>query len=658
MTGRPVLGLILALVVEGRHWTRVRWEFDDAACGRVWQFTVAGIALAATLIWLDGNRYNALPSLLSWLPALLMPMQFIQSYGLRGALPVSELSFLARRRQQRNKRFGITEPSGTFHFGNVMFITAMLSASVGSNSASWMFLPGVVIMGGWMLMSAGRCRPGLLFPLLAMAGLLAYGGRMALEEAEEWLGRVGEHGRSGFDPNFSSTLIGSAGPVRQSPDIIWRLWAAPGTAPPRLLRTATFNTYLGTNWQNQRVAAIDFSDLLTRLIDDEVYYMLEDVEYDEFPGALPWYQLRGSAVAESPLPLAGDAAALRDFELDGAERNSFGSVRVFPKHPVIEGRVYWRGHASPESPPLPHEDLRIPLAERDVVRTTLEALGIDEATPFNEKLARVSGFFFHQFRYTRSPDIRHGGSRVRGPSAISRFLTDERAGHCEYFATAAALLLRDAGIPTRYSTGYAVIERDPKRGGHVIRGTHGHAWCRVWDPAAGMWVDFDPTPPDWFAAVSGQPTLVQQFHDTVRRLREDFHLWRNRPGNRLVVTWVIFLLGLAMAGFVARRLWRSRRQLDQDLRDEGYGGVVVRTPLHALEKPARKQLGERPPGQPYAIWLSKLREALPDAEKLDQAIALHQRLRFDPEPPAPDAIRLLAGLVNDLESTLRKSGGI
>ena len=38
--------------------------------------------------------------------------------------------------------------------------------------------------------------------------------------------------------------------------------------------------------------------------------------------------------------------------------------------------------------------------------------------------------------------------------------------------------------------------------GDVIRGTHGHAWCRVWDQDAGLWLDFDPTPPDWTASIA------------------------------------------------------------------------------------------------------------------------------------------------------------
>ena len=46
MTDRPFIGLVLALLVEARHWLRFRWEFDDEACSRAWQFTPIAIALA------------------------------------------------------------------------------------------------------------------------------------------------------------------------------------------------------------------------------------------------------------------------------------------------------------------------------------------------------------------------------------------------------------------------------------------------------------------------------------------------------------------------------------------------------------------------------------------------------------------------------------
>ncbi|MCH1922190.1 transglutaminase-like domain-containing protein, partial [Shewanella sp. A3A] len=80
---------------------------------------------------------------------------------------------------------------------------------------------------------------------------------------------------------------------------------------------------------------------------------------------------------------------------------------------------------------------------------------------------------------------------------IGKFLTDTRAGHCEFFATSAALMLRDVGVPTRYVTGFVAAEIDPKTKQALLRGTHAHAWCRAWDAELERWVDVDVTPPDW-----------------------------------------------------------------------------------------------------------------------------------------------------------------
>jgi protein-glutamine gamma-glutamyltransferase len=656
MTGRPLLGLSLALVVEARHWTRIRWEFDDDTCGRVWQFTSIAILLTAVLIWLDGNRYTALPNTLSWLPALLIPIQFVQSYGLRDTLPLSIFSFLAKYRRERNRRLGLIENVSSFHFGNFLFTTTLVAASVGAKSDTWIFILGMLILSGWMLMTAGQARPLLLVPVLAVAGLLGLSGRIALEKADDWLNQSAGYNRGSFDPNFTSTLIGTAGTVQQSSDILWRLYPVAGSASPRLLRKATYNYFLGNSWRNQRVASADFKELVTRLINGVPYYLLQENSLSKDPAKLPSFTLRGSAAAESPLPIPGDCALLRDFEHDGLELNTFGTVRIFPKHSVIDGTVLWQGDGNPESPPLPLEDLHSLVIERKIVRETLEKLGITEKTSMQDQLAIIRGFFLSNFRYTRNLSIQHLYSRINEPTAIGRFLTETRAGHCEYFASAAVLMLREAGIPARYATGYAVVERDMKHGGYIIRGTHGHAWCRVWDAATGQWIDFDPTPPNWLAEVSAPQPWLQRLNDNLKRLREDFFIWRNRSANRLTVSLVMLGIGLALAGFVARRLWRSRRRLEIIKQTAGYGGHIVRTPLHGLEASARKILGERPTGMTFGFWISRLRTALQDADLLDEAIALHQRLRFDPAPPRDADQERLAKLATRLEAAIKAHG--
>ena len=63
---------------------------------------------------------------------------------------------------------------------------------------------------------------------------------------------------------------------------------------------------------------------------------------------------------------------------------------------------------------------------------------------------------------------------------MSRFLLRTRSGHCEYFATATVLLLRQLGIPARYAVGYAVHEATGRK--YVVRQRDAHAWCLVWNP--------------------------------------------------------------------------------------------------------------------------------------------------------------------------------
>jgi hypothetical protein len=149
--------------------------------------------------------------------------------------------------------------------------------------------------------------------------------------------------------------------------------------------------------------------------------------------------------------------------------------------------------------------------------------------------------------------------------------------------------------------------------------------------------------------------LTQRFNDTVKRIREDFFLWRNRPNNRLAVTLVMSAIGLGVVGFVVKRLWKTKRRLEAEKFAAGYGGPLIRTPLHALERQAEKRLGMRPAGQPFGAWLLRLRHSLSDSKTLDEAIELHQRLRFDPEPSRQTEQERLAELAKKLESEIKRS---
>jgi len=78
--------------------------------------------------------------------------------------------------------------------------------------------------------------------------------------------------------------------------------------------------------------------------------------------------------------------------------------------------------------------------------------------------------------------------------AVDFFLFDRKMGHCEYFASAFAVLARAVGIPVRNVNGFLGGEWNEYQGYVAVRAGDAHSWDEVYFPGAG-WVTFDPTPP-------------------------------------------------------------------------------------------------------------------------------------------------------------------
>ena len=76
---------------------------------------------------------------------------------------------------------------------------------------------------------------------------------------------------------------------------------------------------------------------------------------------------------------------------------------------------------------------------------------------------------------------------------LDGFLFDSKAGYCQQFSGAMALLLRMAGVPTRVVTGFTSGSLDAKTKEYVVRDLDAHSWVEVWYRDIG-WVTFDPTP--------------------------------------------------------------------------------------------------------------------------------------------------------------------
>jgi transglutaminase-like putative cysteine protease len=137
----------------------------------------------------------------------------------------------------------------------------------------------------------------------------------------------------------------------------------------------------------------------------------------------------------------------------------------------------------------------------------------------------LSIFREQRFFYTLTPPL-------LGQNPVDEFLFNTRRGFCEHYASAFAVLMRAAGVPTRVVTGYLGGEVNELGDYLIVRQADAHAWVEVWFPDQG-WVRVDPT-----AAVSplrveaGISAAVPRTDPLPMLVRGDFELLR-----QLRFTW-------------------------------------------------------------------------------------------------------------------------
>ena len=84
--------------------------------------------------------------------------------------------------------------------------------------------------------------------------------------------------------------------------------------------------------------------------------------------------------------------------------------------------------------------------------------------------------------------------KAGGDEPLADFLFNVREGHCEYFATAMAVMLRTQGVATRVVNGFHGGDYNSASGVTVVRELNAHSWVEVYFPDENAWVPFDPTP--------------------------------------------------------------------------------------------------------------------------------------------------------------------
>lgn len=251
---------------------------------------------------------------------------------------------------------------------------------------------------------------------------------------------------------------------------------------------------------------------------------------------------------------------------------SDGSVQVSSSRPTVRYEVSVAKEDPRGAGESSIDPARVPQEIRDYAWKLTEGL-----TEPEQIADRIVEHFRTGFVYTLDPP--------RGPGEpLVNFLLRSKAGHCEYFASAAAMMLAARGIPARLVTGSYGGEVGAFSNVVVVRGTNLHAWVEAELDGTGFQV-VEPTPPSgvppatarvsWWKRLvtvgreieffydrriigfdSGdQVQLTDALRDSVGGASRMMDFWRGRSPGALPAPAkaVIVLLGLAVIGLIAMR---------------------------------------------------------------------------------------------------------
>ena len=610
-TGSWLLAAASAILLEAPRYVARRWQLDSPEFSRVADFcTVLLLALALYFYFSFGNP-RAVTLLFEWMPIALLPLALAQAWSTAREIDLSVLFWSLRRNPMRR--------AVKLNLGYPAFALWLLAASAANQPGS-LFYIGLTLLCAWPLLLA---RPrSYALPLaggmLLAAAAAGYGGQFGLHSAQQWLEAAAPDWLAGggarTNPYRSSTDIGSIGELKLSPRILLRVDADPALKVPILLHRASYDVYVGGTWVARDAR---FEQLAP--VGSATSWNLNEAR-------TPVWQLtvHDDSDGNPVLSLPRNAARIEGLAASEMKANPLGAVQVEHKPGFFSYRVFVGGGESAYGSPSPR-DLIIPRAESAAVHQVAGELGL-AALPRAQALAAVKAYFARDFSYSTWQ-----GEDARGRSPLARFLLATHAGHCEYFASATALLLRAAGIPARYATGFSVQEWSALDQAYVVRERHAHAWVRAW--VDGEWRDLDTTPPSWFLAETARAPVWSALADLWSWARFRLATWSARAGEH---GWSGYLLWLALP-LLAWLAWRTLHGRRADTIRTDAGAASTKTwpgqdsEFYLVEARLAEFGHARHAAETLSEWLERAtKDAAPDAETLRALARLHYRYRFDP----------------------------
>ncbi len=617
------IALILAVILESARTVKTRFELQPSDFNKF--VDISTIFLAGTVvIALTRDAQKANLVLLQWLPLIFFPIIATQEVSVKGRMDIKSF-FLAARKKVEMRFYETKEIDVSYIYA---FFCILSSASANTKGLVYFFSVAVFFVWGLWQIRSRRVPPAGWILCMLIVIILGYEGQTAVRAA----GRIISHRIMSYyaryhtiDPFKTYTSIGEIGDLKFSDEIVLRVFFdgyVPGNT--YLLHNATYNRFSSSNW----FAKYGFERIEGK--QNKTFWQVNPPTENTQKMTLYFRLQKEKAVLSVP-PGVIDISEMKAGE---CEKNAMQVIRIEDGPSLMKAVVSYTGSSSYDALPDP-DDILIPTKEKPGLEAMAQKLGFENKSE-EEILKTIYSFFLSEFAYTL--ELKGKG---KSQTPIENFLFNTKAGHCEFFATATVLLLRQAGIPARYATGFIAHEYSTLEGRLVVRLRDAHAWAKVF--VNGQWRNLDTTPASFLNIDEEKiPTslledifsffgfkLSQLRHETGAKLMETYGLWLTLP------LGLILFLRLRKSGQIKRVGAQGRK---------GKGKKEKPTGFYRIEEILSQKGFPRYPHETYASWLKRISSHPDNKDRMDHLFLIleqHNQWRFGKAEPTEEQKRKL-----------------
>lgn len=612
-TWMAAAGLLLAIAVS--QYSARRWHINSRQSSRWSDLSALLVILLLVNVYILQPTDQAIFVLLKWLPVVFAPTLFAQLIRNNQQLPLTALIYSFRKQQAErsgendfklpytalyNRKSGVIRLLREIDFILPYTGLTVLSAGAANVQTPAYFIISAILFTG--ILWSVRPKQSALPIWLLSTGLVivvSYFGYHGLKQLNSFVEAKSIDWLSNWraDPFKSHTSIGDIGELKLSDRIEFRLKAD----GPLLLHQTSYDLYFGQEWTASK-----------RL------FTAENPVIQSGNSKLKSLDIMQEFNRETVLALPDGTVKITGLGNAYLQYTELGAVKANRLPGFASYQVFYTGKRTDASGKY---DLQIPNQHLDWLQQFSSELKLAGQRP--EVIAeQIKTYFQQHFFYSL-----YLGTETDTDLALKDFMLRRKAGHCEYFAIATVLLLRQAGIPARLANGYAVDEYDSRQDLYIVRRRHAHAWAIAY--INGEWQAVDSTPGQWLAIETEHAGIWQPLTDMWSKWVFYFRQWQLQHTQQQNAG-IVLLAGLLLSIYLAWHIFFAKRKLKRNVRHAKtaapksvYQGMD--SEFYLIEQRLQHTAQARRHNETIQHWVKRLQLPL-----LNQLYKLHYQLRFDP----------------------------